>query len=600
MRQFQRFLTIFFLVVGIHGVYAQSPDPWKNDLGPIAASDWNNRAAAHLLERAGFGGTPTEIKKLAAMKPAQAVDYLVSYKKIPNQLPPFEESGIWEPGFDHFPSSRPAATEMAKKTGESMGVQVKPGGNRTLQPIADKYLYWLRASLLETQRVGYWWGNRMLQTKRPLEEKMTLFWHGHFANNEDKVRDYRKMLQQNELFRKEATGNFRTLLIEVAKNPAMLVYLDAAVNVKGAPNENFAREIMELFTMGAGNYTERDIQEAARAFTGWYFKDLTFVQNNDLHDAGLKSIFGKTGNFDGVQVIDLILSRQETSEFVASKLYRYFVREDVSPQMRSQLGKLFRDAHYEIAPFLRTIFLSKNFYSKDSIATHVKSPVEFVISTYKKLELTELPGIVDFNDVTDVMGQKLLFPPNVAGWPEGKSWITPGLLMIRNNFIYDTMFAPINFVPRDRVPEQFYQNVPVAEKLSRGLDVTSATKPDGKEMVSMSSTADREEEFNTGLASYVAWRRAIENVKPIVRAPAKVNLTAMVKKAKCQTTVDVVHLFVGQFLSVPISEQTQLQIAKLLESDLGTNDMSQAQSYMEDALRNTLHVILALPAYQLG
>jgi uncharacterized protein (DUF1800 family) len=440
----------------------------------------------------------------------------------------------------------------------------------------------------------------MLQTNRPLEEKMTLFWHGHFATTEDKVRDYRKMLKQNELFRQKATGNYRDLLIATAKDPAMLAFLDAAVNVKGAPNENFAREIMELFTMGVGNYTEKDIQEAARAFTGWNYKNLSFVKIANQHDGDSKVVLGKTGNFDGEQVIDIILSKEATSEYMASKLYRYFVREDVSPELKKKLGALLKKSNYEIAPFLTTIFLSKDFYSDESISNQVKSPVEFVVSTYKKMGLKEVPGIVDFNEATDAMGQKLFFPPNVAGWPEGKSWITPGLLMVRSNFIYDTLFPPINFIAHDRVPDRFYQNMAVAEKIAMGKDVTSATRPDGKDAVSMSMQGDREEDFNTGLASYVAWRKAIEKVKPISRSTAQVDLSIMVRKAKCKTSAEAVEHLLTRFLSVPVSVDLKNKITQMLTEDLGTEDLAIADTYMEEALRNTLHVILSLPMYQLS
>ncbi len=198
--------------------------------------------------------------------------------------PAFDHSGVHDAGLEPFPASRPAATDLARDTGESMGIKVKQAGNRRLQPVANKFFYWLRASRLETNRVAYWWANRMLATHRPLEEKMALFWHGHFATSEEKVRDYRKMLKQNELFRAQGTGNFRELLIGVAQDPAMLAFLDAGVNVKGAPNENFAREIMEMFSMGVGNYSETDIREAARAFTGWNFVDLDFVVTPEKHD----------------------------------------------------------------------------------------------------------------------------------------------------------------------------------------------------------------------------------------------------------------------------------------------------------------------------
>ena len=165
-----------------------------------------------------------------------------------------------------------------------MGIDVKPSGRRPLQPISDRFFYWLRATMLETRRLGYWWANRMLQTSHPVEQKMALMWHGHFATHENKVRDYRKMLQQIDLFERSATGNVRDLTIQVAQNPAMLYFLDAQYNVKGAANENFAREVMELFTMGVGNYSEKDVREGARAFTGWYFDNLTFKVDPAKHD----------------------------------------------------------------------------------------------------------------------------------------------------------------------------------------------------------------------------------------------------------------------------------------------------------------------------
>ena len=593
-------LFLALLIAGAASAANAAPAAWTDSLDPLPAAQWSRARAAHLLERAGFGGTPTEVAQYAAMSPRQAVQALVRYQSVNNPLPPFQESGAFDPGLDPFVPSRPFATDLAKETGEALGVKAKPEGNRRLQQVADRFLFWLRATKLESQRIAYWWANRMLVTKRPLEEKMTLFWHGHFATSDEKVRDYRKMLMQNQMLREKATGNFRDLLISVAQDPAMLAYLDAAVNVKGAPNENFAREIMELFSMGVGNYTETDIREAARAFTGWNFNGLKFVVNPDKHDDGVKTVLGISGNFNGVQVIDIILAQPVTAEYIASKLYRYFVREDISPEMRVKLGKLLRDNRYEIAPFLETVFLSRDFYSDASVGTRIKPPVELVISTYRKMGLTEIPGIPDFNDLTDSMGQKLLFPPNVAGWASGKSWITPGLLLVRGNFVYDTVFPPIDFVPTDRVPDDRYGIVPVADKLAMGKDVTTATKPDGKDVTSMSMQNDRNEDFNTRLASYHAWRKAIDKVRPIPRTTAQLDISKLVRDAGCVTAQQAVDHLLGRFLAMPVDSATRTKLAALLESDLGTADLKRADSYMEDALRNTLHVILSLPAYQLG
>jgi hypothetical protein len=210
-----------------------------------------------------------------------------------------------------------------------LGIKVKPSGNRRLQPVVDKFFFWLRASVLETNRLAYWWANRMVASPEPLREKIALFWHGHFAVNEAKVRDYRKLRDELALFQQEGTGNFRKLMIAVAQDPAMLTFLDAGVNVKGAANENFAREIMELFTMGVGNYTEKDVREGARAFTGWNYVDLKFLVNKDKHDDGEKTFLGKSGRFDGVDVIKIIMDQPVTADFIAGKIYRFFVQPGV-------------------------------------------------------------------------------------------------------------------------------------------------------------------------------------------------------------------------------------------------------------------------------
>ncbi len=594
-------LPLFLFVPAISHSAEVAPASWNNDLTPLSAEDWNRDRAAHLLERAGFGGTPKDIDALTAMGVEKAVRHLVYHKDILDPLEEFEHSGVHDPGIEPFPSSRPAATKLAKETGEAIGVKVKPAGNRRLQPVVDRFFYWLRASMLETHRVAYWWANRMLNSPRPLEEKMTLFWHGHFATSEDKVRDYRKMLMQNELFRSKGAGNFRDLLIAVSQDPAMLSFLDAGVNVKGSPNENFAREIMELFSMGVGNYSENDIREAARAFTGWNYVDLSFVIAEDKHYGSSKSVLGKAGNFNGIDIIDIILSQPVTAEFIAGKIYRYFVCDDLSLELKKQLGSLLKQNDYELAPLLYTIFMSRDFYSQASVATRIKPPVELVISTYKKMGLQEVPGVPDFNIVTETLGQRLLFPPTVAGWAQGKSWITPGLLLARGNFVYDTVYPDINFISPDINPTDNYKIGMVAERLAQGDDVATATQPPETYATSVSnSVADRDEDFNTRLGSYRGWRMAIEKVKPIPRTTAQLNLVEMVKSAGCKNTQQAVEYLLGRFLSVPVDKNTRKALSVYLEEELGSSDLVQSETYLEESLRATLHLILSLPDYQLG
>lgn len=577
---------------------------WQDDLSPLAPTDWNYERAAHLLERAGFGGTPEDIENLARKSPTSAVNILVHFDPAANDhLPSFDHSGIHDPGLEPFPPSRPATTNLAKETGEALGIKVKPTGNRRLQPVVNKFFYWLRASVLETNRVAYWWANRMVASNNPLQEKMALFWHGHYAVNESKVRDYRKLLMELELFHEMGTGNFRDLMVAIAKDPAMLSFLDAGVNVKGAPNENFAREIMELFTMGVGNYSEADIREAARAFTGWNYVDLEFVINEDQHDDGVKQFLGQSGEFDGVEIIDIIMDQQITAEYIAGKIYRFFVRNDLSPSLQRELGNIFRESGYEIAPLLETIFLSKDFYSAASVGTHIKSPVELAVSTYVKLGLTDAPGVPDFNQATGALGQTLFRPPTVAGWAGGRSWITPGLLLERGNFARDVLFPDINFIPADRRnPSREIQSV--AKRVREGMDITSATQPssigEGQVMAESNMLADRDEDFNTRYGSFRGWQMAIERVKPIPRHTARLDLSKMISDQQIANTADAVDYFIARFMRVAPGADARNMLVEFLSNELGTSNLAEAESYMEDALRMTLHLLLSQPEYQLS
>ena len=578
------------------------PRTWQDDLTPITPADWNADFAAHLLERAGFGGTPEEIQVLAKLTPAQAVARVVRFEGAPAvNLPAFDESGIHDPGLEPFPPSRPATTDLAQKNGEALGIKVKPGGNRKMQPIVDEFFYWLRASVLETQRVNYWWANRMIASPRPLQEKMALYWHGHFCSNEAKVRDYRKNLMQLQLFQSKGLGNFRDLTVAVAQSPAMLCFLDAGVNVKGASNENFAREIMELFTMGPGNYTEKDIREAARAFTGWNYDDLKFVVNKEQHDDSEKTFLGKTGNLDGVAVVDQIMSRPVTAEFVSAKIYRFFVREELSPALQKQLGDGFRASRYEISPLMERIFLSRDFYSPLSVGTHIKSPVELAVGIYKKLGFQSIPGVPDFNVETSALGQELFQPPTVAGWAQGRSWITPGLLLERGNFARDILFPTISFLPPDRYTGSGEVRR-VADRLRDGMDITEATQDDTKTggMAESNMNADRDEDFNTRYGSFRGSQMAIERVKPILRDVAPTNLTRMVVSNDLKTSDQAVDYLIHRFMAVPPDNATKAKISAVLTKELGTSDLTVSRTFMEQPLRLVLHLIMSQPEFQLS
>ena len=579
--------------------WSPGPASWKDDLTPINAADWNYDRAAHLLSHAGFGGSPVTIQRLADAGLDRAVRTLVHYESIPNpRMQPFVESGLWDPTLNGFPESRPEATDRAVKNGVSMGIDVKPFGNRPLQPISDRFFYWLRATMLETRRLGYWWANRMLQTSHPVEQKMALMWHGHFATHENKVRDYRKMMQQIDLFERYATGNIRELTIQIAKNPAMLYFLDAQYNVKGAPNENFAREVMELFTMGVGNYSEMDVREGARAFTGWYFDNLTFKVDAAKHDDGVKTFLGRTGHFDGVDAVKIIFEQPITAEYLAGKIYRFLVRDELSSDLRRKLGAVLRSHDYEIKPLLAVILSSRDFYSGASYGGHIKGPVEHMVAMMKQLDVDEFPGVPDFNQSTISMGQHLLNPPSVAGWAGGKAWITPGLLIARGNVARETLIPDMTGF-RDWNFNAGSDNL-LGERLRDGYDIGAATAVnDPAKMSEFDRVAlERDEKFNTRISGYTGWEQAARKLIPTPRDAAQFDLTTMVLTSGAKTTMEAVDYLTWRMLRVPAAKETRDALVAFLTKDLGTESVDRAKTYMEDPLRMTVHLLMSTPEYQ--
>lgn len=581
------------------------PDSWVGDLSPISKADWNFQRAGHLLERAGFGGTPEEIEKLAKMTPEEAVNSLVDYSALKNDhLPRYDESGIF--AADEYPILYGCpvgeAIRLGMRKGESLGIKVqRKEGTAWLQPIVDKAYYHVHANRMEIVRVEVWWANRMLNTKRPLEEKLTLFWHGHFATSSAKVRDYRLMLIQLDMLRRNATGSFRDLLLGIAKDPAMLVYLDNGQNVKGASNENFAREVMELFSMGVGNYTEKDIREAARAFTGWTNDGLKFVIKPELHDTDAKTVLGKTGNFDGTDVIDIILEQKVTAEYMAGKIYRFFVRDELSGELQTKLAGELRAGKYELKPFLKTMLLSKDFYSPASYGTQIKSPVHLAVSTYKKLGLTEIPGIPDFRAATRDLGQELTYPPNVAGWEGGPAWINPATMLERGNFARQIFFADAaTFRDPDRLSNEQLRRIVMRNQAMEKKDGKEGEKKEERtSAVSKLSTTS----YNLAEGVFKARSSAQERVKPIARAVAVINLTAMVKEAKVATVEEAVDYFTKRFLRVSPSANDRQILVNFLQKQVGADKLdydAAKKEALEKSLRLLLHMIMSLPEYQLA
>ncbi|MCC6419850.1 MAG: DUF1800 domain-containing protein [Gemmataceae bacterium] len=401
---------------------AQAEATALGGLKPLHPDAWDLARARHLLARAGFGGTPEEVAQLHALGLHLAVDYLIDYQKQPAlQLP-----------FDAALPERPLPDEKYRTKQELQVLEARRRG-------ADNQ---------QMQRLRQWWLQRMLQTARPLQEKLALFWHGHFATQQSTVQSSYAMYRQNELFREHAAGNFAALLQGIIHDPAMLRYLDNNTNLKGKPNENLAREIMELFSMGEGQgYTEKDIMEGARALTGYTFEpyasQFRFLARH--HDGRPKTIFGKTGMWNGEDFVDLILQQPATARFIAGKLFAYFAYEKPSQEVAERLGNVLRRCDYELTPLLRNLFLSEEFYSARAIGTQIKSPVQLVVGMHRELGQKDVATQVLFFQLAQ-MGQDLFEPPNVRGWEGGRMWINTNVLVTRYNTIANLVERP-QFAP---------------------------------------------------------------------------------------------------------------------------------------------------------
>jgi uncharacterized protein (DUF1800 family) len=374
------------------------------DADPLDATD-----ARFLLTRTGFEANAAEVALTIGMTREQAVDALLAGARTEASAPP----PVWVTEPVPSVEARRAWTQDERRDDQ-------------------------REQRRRYDDLRGWWIREMLTTRSPLTERMTLFWHDHFPSGEDKVHYPQLMFRQNALLRRDALGNFGDLLHAVSKDPAMLQYLDGAGSRKGRPNENFAREVMELFTLGEGHYSQRDVTEAARAYTGWTLdpNTLAYQFNPKIHDDGDKTVLGQMGAFDGDQVLDILLAQPETATFITTGLWREFISETPDPTQIASIAERFRASHYDIKTALRGLFLSEAFWDERNRGVLVKSPAEFVVGAVREFDI----GYAD-QDVTALavqgrnFGENLFYPPNVKGWPGGENWINSSTLLARKQFI---------------------------------------------------------------------------------------------------------------------------------------------------------------------
>jgi hypothetical protein len=353
---------------------------------PSAEAPWNLQRVGHLYRRAGFGADYATLRAGLEAGPERTLTLLLQ--------------------------GGPDQEEFEKSSG------------KLAESIA-------RAN--NPQQLRAWWLNRMLYSPHPLREKLTLFWHNHFATSNAKVQSTRLMLGQYELMRRHAQGSFAELLQGMSKNPAMLVWLDGKGSKKGNPNENYAREVMELFSLGIGHYTEKDIREAARAFTGWDVVGGEAVFRSGDFDDGSKTVLGQTGKFKAEDAVRVCLEQQSVAPFLLNKLFQFLISETVpaTPELLAPLVQEFRGSNLDFGAIVGRMLRSNLFFSATAYRTRIKSPVEFTLGIVKGLE--GRVGTTALATALGELGQDLFYPPNVKGWDGGQAWLNGQTLLFRQN-----------------------------------------------------------------------------------------------------------------------------------------------------------------------
>jgi len=384
------------------------------------ARNWTRLDATHLLWRAQFGASASEIARAHEEGLSRTVERLL----------------VSQPESKEFKSVEPLLREAAYDTSNKGDLQA-------------------------------WWLYRMHYSANPHLEKLTLFWHNHFATSINKVRSVPHMATQNDLLRREALGNFRRMLHGIAKDVAMLIWLDSNANRKRHANENFAREVMELFSLGEGNYTEDDIKQAARAFTGWHVRAEKFWFNTRQHDNGTKMLFGKTGNLDGSEIIDLCLEQKACPLFLAFKLLRAFVLDRPTEAQTTALASRIREHDFSMQPVMHELFSSKLFFSANVRHAIIKSPLELVLGACRGLEVR--PNLQEVNRITGQLGQSILEPPTVKGWEGGRLWINSASLLQRNNFAMALLEGKVGVLTEFKENPAHYRGMLLAREIA-GLD----------------------------------------------------------------------------------------------------------------------------------
>jgi hypothetical protein len=558
---------------------------------------WDARAVEHLWNRAGFGARPGEIEQGIAMGPDALVDRFLTQRA--DVEPPFIESVL-----------------------EPLPRKLKEMSEEDQKKIKRDYNEKDRRQLIEYMS---WWIDRMAKGDDPLLDRTTLFWHGLLTSSIEQVKRSYPMLKQNEFLRANALGSYSDLLYGIAKDPAMLIFLNNNSNRKGNPNENLARELMELFSLGVGNYTEEDIKQAARALTGRSTtREDEYEYRKGAHDDGDKTVLGVTGKLDGDDLVKILLQQDACPRYVARKMITYFEGVEPDKARLEEYATFLRKNDFKIQPFLRKLFLDPAFYRDEIVGARVQSPIDFMVGTARRLGV-QVPPIM-LGSGAALLGQRIFAPPSVKGWDEGMTWITTSSLMQRGNLagfmlglvkLDDVLNQSDLATEPDPMPMQPGKMTggddghPMTggdgDKPMTGEDGAKRatggdTKPAGGELESRQKRAERSKIAKGGKATGFAYD-ALRRIEASGWMPA-VNFTARMEKLGCKTDQQIVDRMLEDLLAIKAPQDTRAKMLGFLTGErvqLSVRDghLSEAGADGERLLRRLAHLILSLPEAQL-
>jgi hypothetical protein len=543
---------------------AESATPAAASKAAQPAMVWDARAAEHLLNRAAFGGTSADVARLVAMGQAAAIESL-----FPD------------------PKAAPQPEILAQRT---LYGGLESPGDRHVTVVERRKDYSCLAPdlILPLNKYGDWWIERMIKSEDPLRDRMTIFWHGHFVSSIKEVANSQDMIQQIQFLREHSLGKFEALVRGIGRDPAMLRYLNNDTNVKDHPNENWARELMELFSLGDGNYTETDIKQAARAFTGWSRDANSAFEFKRLdHDFGEKRVLSVDGNLDGDHIIDIILAQPACGRFLARKILLHL--EGVPPtQARvDDYAEFLRKNGYDIGKMLRRLFLDPQFYRDEIVGARVVGPVEYMIGASRRLGI-DPPGLMVLS-ACEVLGQRIFWPPSVKGWEGGMSWINTATMMQRSNMV-GVLLGVID-VQSLMHDDEFTMSDDAMPEEGKGEAAAQGEK--------MTGAAPKKEK-----GSRTSGFNQLRYIQQMGWMPT-VSLAERAKSAKKQSDEELTMWMLEDLLAIPVTMDMAREPLTFLRQErekagLADGHMLDDAKRAEPVLRELAHLILSLPEAQLN